>query len=179
MKKQRKPFRVLKSKHVFKGHICDVRVERLLLDNGKKIDREVVRQANAVVVVPRLPDGRLILIRQFRHATDGLLWEFPAGRVDKGERPAAAAVRELEEETGYRARRMKRLSSFYTSPGISTEWMHLFAASGLKKTKTCFEEDEFIEIKLFTPRRMEKMIRRGEICDAKTILSYLYWASLR
>lgn len=164
---------------MFKGHICDVRVEHLRLRSGKEIDREVVRQANAVVVVPELPDGRLILLRQFRHATGGSLWEFPAGRVDRKEKPQTAAIRELEEETGYRARCMKRLSSFYTSPGISTEWMHLFSASGLKKTKTCFEEDEFIEVRFFSPRRVEKMIKTGEICDAKTILSYLYWITLR
>ena len=179
-KRQLNSFRILETKTIFKGKVCELSVERLLLPDGKEIEREVVKQVNSVVIVPCLDDNRLLLIRQLRHATGGYIWEFPAGRIDKTEEePRFCAIRELEEETGYRAREMELLISFFTSPGISTEWMYLFVARDLEKSQTNLEEDEFIQIESFSPSEIYQMIKEGKICDAKTILSYLYWSRLK
>jgi len=170
-----KPFEVIDSKQVFEGQVCSVVVETLRLSGGKEIKRELVRQAPAVVIVPCLNKDTLLLIKQFRHAASAYIWEFPAGRANENEQPRECAIRELEEETGYKAREMEQAISFFTSPGISNEWMHLFVASSLEKSKTNFDEDEFIETKSFPVSAVEEMIKDGGIRDAKTILSFFYW----
>lgn len=155
-----------------------IRLEIHHLDDertGRRIRREVVVHRGAVVILAFLPDGRLLLIRNRRYSIGQLLIELPAGTLEKGEVPMNCAGRELLEETGYLAGRMKRIASFYASPGILTEKMHLFAAYDLVHQGQSLEAGEEIEV---LPRRMEEvveMIRTGQIEDSKTIASVLMY----
>jgi ADP-ribose pyrophosphatase len=131
-------------------------------------------------VVPVLSDTtadpEILLIRQFRHAADGPIWEIPAGRLDPGETPEACAARELIEETGERAGRLDRLATFYTTPGFTDERIHLFAARGLTRGAHHREADEFIETSRLSLSRALEMIRAGEIVDGKTIVALLFFS---
>ena len=123
--------------------------------------------AGSVVIVPRLPDGRLILVRQYRHAVKETLWELVAGGMEQGETPRQSARRELLEETGYRARVLKPLLEFYPSPGILSEKMHLVEAWDLTPSKGQPDADERIEVGFFTVSQVMKMIRSNEIRDGE------------
>ena len=135
--------------------------------------REVVCHAGSVVIVPHLPDGRLILVRQYRHAVKETLWELVAGGMERGETPRQSARRELLEETGFRARVVKPLLEFYPSPGILSEKMHLVEASDLTPSKGQPDADERIEVGFFTVSQVVKMIRNNEIRDGKTLVGIL------
>jgi ADP-ribose pyrophosphatase len=130
-----------------------------------------VRHTGAAVVLAELPDGRLVLEEVFRHAAGGWMVEAPAGTLDKGETPEACAARELEEETGYRAGRLRFLASWYPSPGIFDETMHLFHATELAPSKAALEEDEFVEVLLVTRAEAADLVRAGRIQDGKTLLA--------
>ena len=142
-------------------------------ESGKRHRREVVVHPGAVVVLGLLADGRVVLIRNRRYAIDQVLWELPAGTLEKKEDPMNCAGRELLEETGYLARRLKPIGTFFTSPGILTEKMYAFAAYDLRKQKAALEEGEEIEVE---PTPMDvaiEMIRDGRIQDGKTIATLL------
>jgi ADP-ribose pyrophosphatase len=139
----------------------------------------MIRHPGASAVVPCLddpadPDPRVVLIRQFRHAADGFIWEVPAGRLDPGESPEACARRELEEETGMRAQAIQRLTTIYTTPGFTDERIHLFLARGLEPGEHRRERDEFMELHTLRWSAVLGMIREGEIQDAKTLTSLLF-----
>jgi len=136
--------------------------------------REIVRHPGACVVVPLLPDGRVCLIRNWRIAVGQTLIELPAGTLDPGEQPEAAAARELIEETGYRAGRLERLHSFFAAPGILDERMHLYLATELVAGQAEREAGEEIENWLVPWDEAIAMIERGEIQDAKTIIGLLW-----
>lgn len=143
--------------------------------SGQRYERELIRHPGAVVIIPRLPDGRIILVHQLRVATGQTLWEFPAGTLEKGEPPLRCAQRELQEETGWSASRLQKLIYFYPTPGISTEVMHLYLADRLKKKGgQDLDDDEELEVGIFSPAQLERMIRGGKIIDGKTILGFLY-----
>lgn len=138
----------------------------------------MIRHPGASAVVPFLDapdsdDPRILLIRQYRYAADARLLEIPAGRLEPGESPEECAARELEEETGRRARHYKKVFELYTTPGFTDERIHLFMAWDLKTGKTAREPDEFIEELEVTLTRAMEMIVRGEIVDAKTALGIL------
>jgi ADP-ribose pyrophosphatase len=155
----------------------------------RTLEREVVRHPGAVVVVPILNDGRIVLIRNYRLAlaADGgpgqWLWECCAGTIERsrgpngqfagGEPPEACAARELIEETGYRADAISPLGSFWTTPGLTNERMYAFLATGLTQVGQRLEQDEFIRVEAFSPRAVRQMIDHGELCDAKSMLAYL------
>jgi ADP-ribose pyrophosphatase len=128
-----------------------------------------------VVVLPVLEGGRVVLIRQYRHTVGDFLWELVAGRKEPKEAPLAAARRELLEETGYRARRFRKLLHVIPTPGFVNEWMWIFAAEGLVAGVAQPEEDEKITSKIFTLKQIDKMIRRGTLRDAKSICGLLYY----
>lgn len=132
---------------------------------------------DAVAVLPVLNNGRILLERQYRHALDKYLYEIPAGHINRGEKPEAAARRELEEETGYRAGRLTRLSGFYEAPGSYTQYLHLYLAEGLEKSETRRELNEIIELKEVTLAEALRMVRSNRIMDAKTICGILYYFS--
>ena len=165
--------RILNSKTIYRGKVVDLKVEQVIEPGDARTTREVVCHAGSVVVVARLPDGRLILVRQYRHAVKETLWELVAGGMERGETPRQGARRELLEETGYRARVLKPLLEFYPSPGILSEKMHLFEAWDLTPSKGQPDADERIEIGFFTANEIMNMIKSNEIRDGKTLVGIL------
>ena len=177
--KKSKAFRVLSRKTVFRGYVSELDVLRIQTASGRRVQRELIRHPGAVVIIPKLPDGRLILIHQLRVATGQRIWEFPAGTLEKGESPYWCAVRELQEETGWKAGRMKKILTFYPTPGISTEIMYLFLADHLREgTDHHPDVDEELEVEYFQTGQLERMIRQGKIIDGKTILGFLLYQRL-
>ena len=176
---KRKPARVLSSRLVYKGPVFWVTSDRVLEPSGVRVLREVVRHTGSVVVLATRDGSRepqVLLERQYRHAAESYLWELPAGRIDRGERALAAAKRELLEETGYTAKRWKRILRFFASPGFVAEPMTVFWAKGLTPGPPQPEPDEVIEQHLVPLSKTVKMIQRGTIRDAKTISSVLWFA---
>lgn len=168
------------SREIFKGRIVDLRVERVRLPNGAEVDLELMHHAGAAAVAAVDDAGAVTLIRQYRHAGGGFLWELPAGVLGAGEAPAACAVRELREETGLACERMEPLGSILTTPGFCDERIHLFLARGLRDEGHAHEADEVIsEIRRVPLADALAMVRHGEIVDAKTIAGlYLTAAAL-
>lgn len=141
--------------------------------DGRTLTREVVRHPGAVVIVPVLPDGRLILIRNFRIAVGEYTLEFPAGTLGRDEDPRVCAARELIEETGHQADRLEGLGWFYTTPGLTDERMHAFVANGLTEVGQQLEEDEDIEIEPHAQPEVHAMIRSGALRDGKSIVAFM------
>lgn len=159
-------------RNIHRGRILTLNIEDIVLPNGNACSLEVVHHPGAVAVVPVLDDGRIVLVRQYRHAAGGYLIEIPAGKLDvKGESPEACAARELEEEIGYRAKRFERITTIYTSPGFCDEKIHLFLATGLEKTATSHEPDEVMTCVFHTADDVMEMIGHGDITDAKSIVA--------
>jgi ADP-ribose pyrophosphatase len=160
-----------------------IRLERHTVEfpDGSAGELDVVRHPGASAVVPLLDDPgstdpRVLLLRHFRHAAGGWLWEIPAGRLDAGERehPERCAHRELREETGYTAETMTRLLSIVTTPGFSDEIIHLYMAAGLTRGQHAREADEFMELHEVPLSNVRKMIQNNEITDAKTLVGLLF-----
>jgi ADP-ribose pyrophosphatase len=141
--------------------------------SGFEIKRSIVRHAGSAVILPIDDQGRMLLVRQFRLPADKYLWEIPAGKVDDGEVVFEAAKRELEEETGLKARSWRELVSFYPSPGYIEEKMTIFVATELTQGQAHNMDDERIDCRWFTREEVEEAIRSGEIQDAKTIIGHL------
>ena len=142
---------------------------------GFEIRRSVVRHRGSAVMLAVDARGRFLLVRQYRLPARAMLWEIPAGRLDEGETPLAAAKRELREETGCTAKKWKKLLAYYPSPGYCEEKMHVFAASQLTEGEPHPMDDERIETRWFTPKELETAIRGGKIQDGKTISAFLAW----
>jgi ADP-ribose pyrophosphatase len=149
--------------------------DRALDPDGFEIKRAIVQHGGSAVVMPVDDRRRVLMVRQYRLPARQSLWEIPAGRVDEGETPLQAARRELTEETGYRARTVKKLVVFWPSPGFLAEKMTIYIATGLAAGEATPMEDERIETRWFTSREMDDQIRTGKITDGKTILAYLHW----
>src|SRR5512134_1085947 len=160
----------MRSKHIYTGVVVNLNVDTVTLPNGLTVDLEVVRHPGAAAVVPLKDDGTVILIRQFRHAAGGFIYEIPAGKLHPGEDPRLCAARELEEEIGYRAGAIERLETFFTAPGFTDEVMHLFLATGLTKTAQKLDHDEVLEVVEMPLEKAIAHIRDGTIRDAKTIV---------
>jgi ADP-ribose pyrophosphatase len=168
----------------YHGRVINVDLDTVRFPDGSTGQLEMVRHPGAAAVLPFLEDPagrdpRILLIRQFRHAADGFIWEIPAGRLDPGETPEECARRELAEETGMRAGRLERLTTFYTTPGFTDERIHLFLAAGLEEGTHRREADEFMEL---CPTRWSvalEMVRQGEIVDGKTLIALLFTREFR
>ena len=167
--------KILSSKMVYKGPVFGVRRDEVIEPGGFRTTREVVTHPGSVVVLPAFPDGRILLIRQYRHATRQFLWELVAGRIDDGENPRKAAARELIEETGYRAKRFHVFLDVFPTPGFLEERMYILLAEDLTAGQAEPEEDEKITSKAFTHGELEQMIRRNKIRDAKSVAGILYY----
>src|SRR5712692_4773882 len=167
--------KILSSTEVYKGAVFGVRRDEVLEPGGVRAIREVITHPGSVVVLPVLPDGRILLIQQYRYATRQYLWELVAGRIDSGESVRQAAARELIEETGYRARRFRVFLDMFPTPGFLEERMHILLAEGLTQGEAQPEDDEKITSRAFSRRELEKMIQRGKLRDAKTIAGLLYY----
>jgi len=169
------------TRRVYTGGVVRLDVDTVRFPDGSTGDLELIRHPGAAAVVPCAsdptgPDPTILMIRQFRHAADGVLWEVPAGTLAPGETPADCARRELLEEAGVHAARIEPMTSIWTTPGFTDEIIHLFLATGLTAGEAAREHDEFIEV---VPRPLSEVlkgIREGEIRDAKTAVSILYMA---
>jgi len=159
------------AREIYKGRIVDLRVERVTLPNGTAVDLELMHHPGAAAVVAVDAQGRVVLIRQYRHAAGGYIWELPAGVLaSPDEPPEACAARELAEETGITARQLRRLSTIFTTPGFCDERIHLFLARDLTDGSHAREADEAIaEIARVPLADALRKIREGEIVDGKTI----------
>lgn len=163
--------KTLNSSKKFQGKILELYVDEVELPNGHKSSREVVRHPGASAVIV-LNDGCVILEQQYRYPINEILWEIPAGKLDKDEDPFECAKRELLEETGISAMKWEKLGYIYTTPGFSDEKIHLYFATDISNGKTHLDEDEFIEIKYFKVEEVESMILKNEIKDSKTIAAF-------
>jgi ADP-ribose pyrophosphatase len=171
----------LATRRVYTGNVVRLDVDTVRFPDDSTGELEIIRHPGAAAVVPCASDPAngdptILMIRQFRHAADGLLWEIPAGTLAPGEAPEDCARRELHEETGVMADRIERLTSIYTTPGFTDEVIHLFWAQGLTAGVPERERDEFIEVK---PKPLSEVlagIKSGEVRDAKTVVAILYMA---
>jgi ADP-ribose pyrophosphatase len=168
--------KALSSKVLFRGRVFSVRRDRVIEPGGIRAVRELVIHPGSVAVLPVFPDGRILVIRQFRYVTGRYLWELVAGHKEPGENFAAGARRELQEEAGYRARRLEKMLEIFPSPGLLTERMVIYVAEGLIKGHPKPEDDEKITVRLITLEVAEKWIKRGRICDAKSVAGILYYS---
>lgn len=157
-------------KPIYKGTVVTLNVETVRLPNGHTIDLEVIRHPGASAVVPMKKDGTVVLIRQFRHAANGFIYEIPAGKLHPKEDPLDCAARELEEEIGYKADRFELLSSIFTAPGFADEVIHIYLATGLTIGTQNLDEDEVLEVVEMPLRDAIRKIRDGTIRDGKTIV---------
>ena len=168
----------------YSGRIVNLDVDRVRFPNGTIGELEMVRHSGASAIVPLLSDPagadpQLMLIRQYRYATGGFVYEIPAGRLEEGEPPEECARRELKEETGCSAERLERVFTMFTTPGFTDEKIHVFLATGLVRGAPAREGDEFIENVTLPMSRALEMIKQNEIVDAKTALAILYVAGFR
>ena len=166
------------SEKVYDGALLRVRKDSVRLPDGKTSVREYIRHPGAVALIPWLPDGKLLLIRQFRYPLKRVFIELPAGKIDPGENPEQTGIRELEEETGYRAGRLLYLSSIHPCIGYSDEVIHLYEAFDLQRSQRCPDEHEFMEIFSLSLDEALQLIEKGVITDVKT-LAGIYAAAHR
>jgi len=159
---------------LYRGRKVDLEIHRITYPNGHVGERERLVHRGAVAIVPLLDDNTLCLIRNHRFAIGRELLEIPAGTLEHNERPEVCAARELEEETGYRARTIEPVCRFFTSPGIMNEVMHVFLARDLTPVGQRLEPSEQIQVERAPWSEALDMVARGEICDAKTIAALLY-----
>ncbi len=167
--------KILKSKVLYKGRLFGVRRDEVLEPDGSRNTREVITHPGSVVVLPVLDDGRIVMIRQYRHAARQYLWELVAGRIDGKESPKEGAARELREETGYRAKRFTVFLDVFPTPGFLEENMYILLAEGLKEGEAEPEEDEKIISRPFSLGELKQMIQSGELKDAKSVAGILYY----
>ena len=161
------------TRRIYEGKVLNLRVDEVRLENGKSGRREVVEHHGAAAIVPLLDGGEVLLVRQYRYPIGSDLLEIPAGTLNAGEDPERCAVRELEEETGYKCREITKLTECYVAPGYSTEKIHIYLARGLTKTHTNMDEDEDISLQRLSFAEALRKIRAGEIQDAKSIVGLL------
>ena len=172
--------RVISSRTVYSGPVFWVTTDMVEEPGGVRARRDVVRHSGSIVVLAIDESGReprILLERQYRHAAQSFLWELPAGRIDHGESPLAAAKRELLEETGYTATSWRRILKYFASPGFVAETMAIYMARNLKPGEAQPEEDERIQTRFFTLSSAKKMLKNGTIQDGKTAtgILWLHW----
>jgi ADP-ribose pyrophosphatase len=165
---------VVSSTRAFYGRVFNVRIDELRYDDGSQHRIDVVEHGASFTIVATPNAGELVLVRQHRHAAGAALWEIPAGRAEAGEDPFAGAARELREETGYRAGRMRPLGSLYTTPGFCDEIMHFFHADELEAGEQALDDDERIEVRTFAFDAAWRLVADGAIADCKTVLALLW-----
>ena len=158
------------TRRIFKGRVVTLDIDTVTLPNGATIELEMIHHPGAAAVVPMKEDGTVILIRQYRHAAGGYIYEIPAGKLHPGEDPKLCAARELQEEIGYRADSLELLTSILTTPGFTDEVIHIYIGTGLTKGKQDLDHDEVIEIIELPLEKALAQIIDGTIRDGKTIV---------
>lgn len=167
--------KTIDSKLIYHGKIINFRVDKVILPNGNISTREIVEHPGAVAIVALNEKKEVLMVYQYRKATEKIMLEIPAGKLEKGEDISESAQRELMEETGYYAKNLKYITSFYTSPGFSNEYMHLFWGEDLIKEKLETDEDEFLKLCYIPIDEAIKKIKKGQIKDSKTITGLLLY----
>ncbi|MCC6327226.1 MAG: NUDIX hydrolase [Acidobacteria bacterium] len=162
----------ISTERIYNGKVFDIRIDAIR-EGNIEYKREIVVHKGSAVVIPVFPDGTVALVRQYRHAAGKYLLEICAGTLNAGEDPEIGARRELEEEIGVTAGKLEKLCEFYVSPGFLTEKMHLFLATDLTETAQNLGVDEILTVERYSLDNLLEMIRRGEIEDAKTIITIL------
>jgi ADP-ribose pyrophosphatase len=167
------------SEQVYRGHFLDVRRDRIRLPDGADAQREYIVHPGAVMIVPVLDDGRLVVERQWRHPLGRAMLEFPAGKLDPGEPPLDCAIRELIEETGYRAAEWARAGILHNAIAYSNEGIEVWFARGLRAGERALDAGEFLEVTEMSADRLDELARRGELTDAKTLIGLLWLQNWR
>lgn len=167
-----------KTETVFQGHIITLQVEHVTLPDGTRATREVVKHPGAVAVLA-VHEGKMLVVEQYRKPLERALVEIPAGKLEPGEDPVAAAARELQEETGFAARELVPICTFYTSPGFADEIMYLYYADQLEKGDASPDTDEFLSLQMLTLDEAKRAIADGAIRDAKTMVAVYAWQLYR
>ena len=170
--------RILSTRRLYSGRIVTLDLSEVELSDGQHQQREIIRHPGAAAIVALDDQGRLLLVRQYRSAAAKMMAEIPAGVLNAGEDPREAAVRELQEETGYKPGQIEWLGGFYPAPGYTTEYIHLFLASQLIESPLPADVDEFIELQRVSLADAVAMIEHHEIEDAKTVIALLMYARL-
>jgi ADP-ribose pyrophosphatase len=170
---------LLSTKRIYSGKVLKLDLDTVALPNGRTTELEILRHPGASAVVPLKEDGRVVLIRQLRHAAGGFIYEIPAGKLDLKEDPKDCAARELEEEVGYRAGFLDLLTSIWTAPGFTDEVIHIYQGTNLEKGTQALDHDEVLEIVEWPLEEAMARIQDGTIRDAKTIigLQMVFWRS--
>lgn len=161
---------LLSRKSIYRGRVIELGLERVELPNGRQAELEIIRHPGGAAVAAIDTERRICLVRQFRHAANGWIWELPAGKIDEREPPLETARRELEEEAGMRAQSWESLGDYVSSPGVFTEVVHLFMATGLEAVPTRHEDHEVMEIHWLPFDRALEMARSGELRDGKSVV---------
>ncbi|MBV7317902.1 MULTISPECIES: ADP-ribose pyrophosphatase [Bacillus] len=168
--------KTIAKEQIFSGKVIDLYVEDVELPNGKTSKREIVKHPGAVAVLAVTDEGKIIMVKQFRKPLERTIVEIPAGKLEKGEEPEYTALRELEEETGYTAKKLTKITAFYTSPGFADEIVHVFLAEELSvlEEKRELDEDEFVEVMEVALEDALKLVESREVYDAKTAYAIQY-----
>jgi len=168
--------KVISTSTAYHGRLFDVDLTELEMEGGVHTLREIIIHPGAVCMIPAADDGKLLFVTQYRHAARKRLLELPAGTLEPGEEPLAAAVRELQEEVGFLPGTTEPLGGFFVAPGYSTEYIHLFVCSNLRASVLPGDEDEDIEVVSLTLDEALAAVESGEICDAKSVIGVLRYA---
>jgi len=166
-------FKRLSTERVYAGRLLKIDRDRVLLPNGETTELEMVRHPGAAAVVPFITDQEILLVRQFRYAAQGFIYEVPAGTLHQGEAPEACAAREVQEEVGHRAGTLQHLASIYTTPGFTDEVIHLYTARDLEPAAQKLDHDEVLTVERLPFAEALRMIRDGRIVDAKSICALM------
>jgi ADP-ribose pyrophosphatase len=168
--------KTLSSETIYQGKIIDLQVDEVKLPNGKTSKRELIKHPGAVAVIALTPEGKIVMVEQYRKALEKSIVEIPAGKLEPGEEPIITAARELEEETGYGCEELEHLISFYTSPGFADELVHLYIAKNITRIEEAREldEDEFVELLEVTVEEAVELMKEKKIYDAKTAYAVQY-----
>ena len=165
---------LVRAEQAWLGRLLDVRRDTVALPDGKQATREYIHHPGAVMVVPLLPDGSVLMERQYRHPMQRVMLEFPAGKIDPGEAPFTCAVRELAEETGYRATEWARAGALHNAIAYSTEGIDIWFARGLTAGAAKLDAGEFLETVAHTVDELDALCARGGVTDAKTLIGLLW-----
>lgn len=166
-------FELLSSEHKYSGWVFNVRRDRVCTPANQQIDVDIVEHANAVTIIPLDGQGQIWLVRQYRHAAGQELLELPAGKLEDAELPEVCAQREIREEIGMAADRLEELGNFYLAPGYSTEFMHVYLATGLHPAPLPGDEDEFLSVVAYPIEQVFEMVNSGQLLDAKSLAALL------
>ena len=165
--------KTISSEMIYEGAILNLRKDKVIVRDGRTSYREIVEHNGGVVILGVTDEGKIPMIRQYRKAAGQIMFELPAGKLEKGEDPAEAALRELKEETGYTAERIRRVAEFYPTLGYSEEILYLFFAEGLTPGNTDFDDNESILIEEYSPETLYELVDAGKINDGKTLIALL------